>query len=199
MLSMKQGTQVKTNEPDMNSTPKQLADAIKDVYHPSGMMIMNVFVEQESKDYGACRLELDNRKVVFRVAKTTPVKVGQFVTVWQRPHLGDSYVPFNSKDGVEFLVVSVSDTTHRGQFVFDKDILIQQGVMGNGGARGKGAFRVYAPWINPDNRSALKAKEWQCRYFFSQDSLDLEKVRKLFKVLPDRRDGLGRPCRLASL
>lgn len=167
---------------DFDNLPKELSAAIKDVYLPAGMKVTNAFEEQESKDYGACRLDLDDRKVVFRVAKTTPKKVGQFVTVWQRPREGTPYVPFNVSDGVEFIVVSVSDATHTGQFVFDKKVLVEQGIMGSADVRGKGAFRVYSPWSKPENKTAIKTKEWQIRYFLSQNTLDLDTVRRLFRI-----------------
>ncbi len=91
-------------------------------------------------------------------------------------------MPFNIQDGIEFIVVSVADATHAGQFVFDKKILLEQGIMGSAGTRGKGAFRVYAPWIKPENSSATKTKAWQVHYFFSQNTLALERVRKLFRI-----------------
>ncbi|MGR3973769.1 MAG: MepB family protein [Candidatus Rhabdochlamydia sp.] len=92
------------------------------------MQVTHAYQEQESKEYGACRLKLDHREIIFRVAKTTPKKVGQIV--------------------------------------FDRKILIEQGILGNGPHRGKGAFRVYSPWVSPDNKSALVTQAWQKRYFF---------------------------------
>lgn len=44
--------------------------------------------EVASSEYGACRLGLDDYTIVFRVAKTTPTKIGQFVTIWKRPIQG---------------------------------------------------------------------------------------------------------------
>ena len=165
-----------------DSLPKELFNAIKDVYQPAGMEVTNAYTEEESKDYGACRLKLDSREVVFRVAKTTPKKVGQFVTVWQRPHAGAAYVPFNERDQVDFIAVSVADDKNIGQFVFNRRILIDQGIMGTSRTRGKGAFRVYSPWVRPENKTALKTQEWQKKYFFSQKTLDLGLVRNLFKL-----------------
>jgi hypothetical protein len=40
--------------------------------------------DAESLAYGAHTFEVNGRKAVFRVARTTPKKAGQFVTLWQR-------------------------------------------------------------------------------------------------------------------
>ncbi|MGR3912820.1 MAG: MepB family protein [Candidatus Rhabdochlamydia sp.] len=161
--------------------PQELFHAITTLYQPAGMKVTNAYQEKEGKDYGACRLELNEQQVVFRVAKATPKKAGHFVTVWQRSHKGAAYVPFQTHDALEFIVVSVSDHLNRGQFVFDRKVLIDQGIMGNQHKRGKGAFRVYAPWVKPTSPSALKTQSWQGRYFLSQNTPDLEAVRRLFK------------------
>ena len=52
--------------------------------------------EAESVDYGACRAELDGKRLVLRVAKTTPTKTGQFVTIWKRPH-PDAEIALNGR------------------------------------------------------------------------------------------------------
>jgi hypothetical protein len=40
--------------------------------------------EPESKDYHALKLKISNKSIIYRTAKITPTKVGQFVTIWKR-------------------------------------------------------------------------------------------------------------------
>ncbi len=63
--------------PDLMATQTQ-------VYGPLGLDCTAPEAEAESADYGAATFALDGAPVRFRVAKTTPTKVGQFVTLWKR-------------------------------------------------------------------------------------------------------------------
>lgn len=67
--------------------------------------------EEESSEYGACRLGLNGHCVVFRVAKTTPTKTGQFVTLWKRSTLGGKIAPLDSGDGIDFVIISVANAS----------------------------------------------------------------------------------------
>ncbi|RCH70735.1 hypothetical protein DT019_00145 [Streptomyces sp. SDr-06] len=58
------------------------------VYGPSGFDCSRPEPEPESAEYVAHRFTLDGQAVRFRVAKTTPTQVGQFVTLWQRSSEG---------------------------------------------------------------------------------------------------------------
>ena len=166
----------------LNSPPQELLNAIRDVYQAIGMDIASIYREKEGRDYGACRLKLNSREIVFRVAKTTPKKIGQFVTVWQRPLIGGGYIPFSEKDNIDFVVVSVAAHKNIGQFVFDRSILLHHGIIANAKTKGKGGFRVYPPWAMPENKIALQTQQWQNQYFFSQNILDFDLVRNLFKL-----------------
>lgn len=166
--------------------PHDLVAAIRYFYETAGMTVTDAARrETESAEYGACRLGLDGSSVAFRVAKTTPTKIGQFVTIWKRPMPGDEIAPLDSGDGVDFVVVSVADATHRGQFVFSQEALVNHGVMSLGGKGGKRAIRVYPPWSNPTAREAIRTQQWQLRYFLPLapgDGADAGQVRKLFKT-----------------
>lgn len=60
--------------------------ALHDLYLPAGLQLTRPIVaEAESAEYGACRFALEGHSIVFRVAKITPTKTGQFVTLWKRP------------------------------------------------------------------------------------------------------------------
>ncbi len=142
--------------------------------------------EVESADYGACRFGLDGMAIAFRVARTTPTKIGQFVTLWKRPGADEEIAPFDSADDLQFVVVSVSDAGHRGQFIFGREILIARGVMSQGGKGGKRAIRVYPPWSGPTAKDAIRTQQWQIRHFLSLaadgTAESPERVRTLFQV-----------------
>ncbi|AOZ93407.1 MepB family protein [Paenibacillus crassostreae] len=169
-------------DPAINLLPNHLEMAIKHVYEAIGMTVTKEAIrEPECAEYGACSLEIEGKDIVFREAKTTPVKIGQFVTIWKRPI--DEIIPFDSTDNVDFIVIGVSDSQNQGQFVFDKRILIEKGIMSHNGKKGKTAFRVYPPWTKPVVKQAVKTQQWQLRYFFpfgSNVAIDQESIRKLF-------------------
>ncbi|MCU1752881.1 MepB family protein [Pseudomonas sp. 6D_7.1_Bac1] len=166
--------------------PHDLTAAIQNVYELAGMKLTQAArPEAESAEYGAARFGLDGRTIVFRVAKTTPTKIGQFVTLWKRPTPGSVIAPLDTADGVGFVVVSVCDATHRGQFVFDPEILVSKGILSINGKGGKRAIRVYPPWVQPVAKDAVRTQQWQLRYFLPLDhngNADAEQVRRLFGV-----------------
>ncbi len=164
--------------------PHSLATAIRAVYQPAGFAITGLEPETESCEYGACRFSMGEHHVVFREAKTTPTKIGQFVTIWKRPRPGAEIAPLDLADGVDFLIVRVSDATHSGQFVFSRDLLIQKGIMSTHGKGGKRAIRIYPPWSRPTAKDAIKTQRWQLPYFFptaADGTADSEQVLSLFQ------------------
>ncbi|MFC4224825.1 MepB family protein [Lysinibacter cavernae] len=140
----------------------------REVLGPSGHTVADPVAEPESAEYGAVRLVLNARPTLFRVAKTTPTKVGQFVTVWARSEEGPIR-PFDQTDGITTLIVLVATprSTERGLFVFPAAALIARGVFAQGGTGGKRAFRMYPPWTATTNASGLTAQRWQAAYFVS--------------------------------
>jgi len=106
------------------------------------------------------------------------------VTIWKRPNPGDEIAPLDSGDGVDLVIVSPADPTHRGQFVFPSAALVTRGVMSRAGAGGKRGIRVYPPWCKPTAAEAVKTQKWQLPFFlrFSADSApDPAQLRKLFQ------------------
>ncbi|GAA1240072.1 hypothetical protein GCM10009578_095790 [Streptomyces rhizosphaericus] len=118
------------------------------MYDPSGFTCSPPVPEPESAEYAACGFTLDGRSVRFRVAKTTPPKVEQFVTVWQRSENGPIR-PFDADDGVDLFIVSSRDDRGFGQFVFPCAVLCERGVVSRDGRGGKRGFRVYPPGGEP--------------------------------------------------
>ena len=169
-------------DPVAGELPNDLLRAIQGLYAAAGIAVRGAHREQESGDYGACRVELAGRVVAFRVAKTTPTKIGQFVTLWKRAAQGGGIAPLDSGDGVELVIVSVVDAFHSGQFVFDKQALLKYGVMSLDGRGGKRAMRVYPPWSKPAAKAAIKTQQWQLRYFVAlvpQDDGAVPRLRQL--------------------
>lgn len=146
--------------------PPELILALRDLLQLDGVVLTRAPErEKESGDYAACRLALNGCAVVFRVAKTTPAKIGQFVTLWKRPVAGGEIAPFDSSDDIDLVIVGVADAHHHGHFVFDRPALIKYGVMSHSGKGGKRAMRVYPPWSTPLAKEAIKSQQWQARYF----------------------------------
>jgi hypothetical protein len=123
--------------------------------------------EAESREYGAHAFEVDGRKAVFRIARTTPKKAGQFVTLWQRAGPdGGPIRPFDSCDGIGLFVVSVRGESGVGHFVFPQAALIARDVVSQEFVGGKRAIRVYPPWSEPGSRAAEATQRWQSEHFY---------------------------------
>ena len=123
--------------------------------------------EAESAEYGACRAELHGKRLVLRVAKTTPTKTGQFVTVWKRPHPDADIAPLDEADPVDAVIIAVADAdgARQGFFIFPRSVLIERGVMSRAGQGGKRALRVYPPWCAPEAPQAQRTQRWQGQWF----------------------------------
>jgi len=119
--------------------------------------------EPESAVYSAHRYALNGKNIVFRTGKTTSKKQGQFVTLWKRPH--QDTMPLQSTDPIEFVIIHVEEPPHSGQFIFNKDTLIKQGIITHETKPGKRGFRVYPPWTYPTSKQALKTQAWQLTHF----------------------------------
>ncbi|MEL5961180.1 MepB family protein [Streptomyces sp. CLV115] len=147
------------------------------VYDPSGLVCSRPVPEAESAEYGAHGFSVDGSAVRFRVARTTPTKVGQFVTVWKRSADGGPIRPYDSGDPVDLFVISTretgddgnggdgGDSSGFGQFVFPRAVLRERDIVSTDGAGGKRGFRVYPPWVTTTNRQAGRTQEWQVEYF----------------------------------
>lgn len=145
----------------------------------STLMVM----EAESGEYGACSFRLNGLAIRFRVAKITPAKTGQFVTLWKRNGTGP-IEPYQASDEIDLFLVSTRKDHHFGQFVFPKPALIKYGVLSNKGKEGKRAIRVYPPWDKTTSRQAMKTQEWQLEYFLEipqKGTIDEVFARRLYE------------------
>lgn len=152
------------------------------LWEPAGLDVEAPQPEAESADYAACISRVNGAAIRFRLARVTPTKIGQFVTLWQRSAAGP-IAPFDLADGVDYFVVATLAGASRGAFVFPLAELAAQGVVSRAGAGGKRAIRVYPPWDRPVARQAIQTQRWQGAYFldFSESAaLSPARVRSLF-------------------
>ncbi|RTY89127.1 MepB family protein [Flavobacterium sp. GT3R68] len=143
--------------------------------------LKNIIKEKESAEYAAYQFDLNHLKIVFRNAKTTPTKAGQFVTLWKRI-AGGPIRPFDASDEIDLVIITTKAENSFGQFVFPKSVLIQQGIISDV-KEGKRAIRVYPPWSNTENKQAQQTQKWQLEYFLeipAEKTIDKELAEKLY-------------------
>lgn len=160
--------------------PVKIPESAQQQWNKSALLWADAVLEPESADYCAHTLTLGGRRAVFRVAKTTPTKVGQFVTLWQRSVEGPIR-PFDMHDGVELFVVQATFGAGLGQFVFPAGALARHGVVSVDGQGGKRAMRVYAPDVLTISAQARHTQKWQCGYFLPHDA-SVARVRELYSA-----------------
>lgn len=152
-----------------------------EVYDKCALEISDFKLEPESKEYDACRFELNGLNIISRNAKVTPTKAGQFVTFWKRNGNGP-IEPFSENDPIDFFVVNIRTESKLGQFVFPKSVLIKKGIISTERKEGKRAFRVYPNWDIARNKQAERTQKWQLDYFYEiKDSTDFNMVAELYK------------------
>lgn len=150
---------------NLENAPFDLLQAKELVYDSLGLVLTNFSLESESQEYNACRFQLNNHRIIFRTAKITPTKIGQFVTFWKREENGP-IMPFDLADPIDFFVMSVRNGKSLGQFVFPREVLLKHGVISKDGRGGKRALRVYPAWDSSDSEQAKRTQSWQLNYFY---------------------------------
>lgn len=166
----------------MISIPNILLKTKTLVFDPCSFEVTNVVLEKESADYAACQFELNAFKILFRAAKITPTKTGQFVTVWKRTGKGP-IEPFDNLDDIDAFIITTKSGDNFGQFVFPKSALLLQGILTNDLKEGKRAIRVYPPWDTTTSKQAQKTQKWQLDYFLEiplDKPVDLEQAKLLY-------------------
>jgi hypothetical protein len=162
--------------------PSDLIKAKEMIFDPCGFHYTQPKAESESTEYGACTFSIHGLSVRYRVAKITPTKIGQFVTLWRRSNEGITQ-PFESSDDLDLAVISTRYGDRLGQFVFPKPVLLAKGIISDVYKEGKRGFRVYPPWDMTNNKQAQKTQEWQLAYFIeimSDGSTDIQRARTLY-------------------
>lgn len=168
----------------MLSELEKLIEVRSRIYTECGLKMENFYREREGVGYGAHTFVLQGKKVLFRVAKQTPKKVGRFVTLWKRGE-DNIILPYDKSDAVDFVVIAVSDGGGIGEFIFPKSILLEKKIMSVDKKGGKRALRVYTPQDNTVSPLASKTKQWQNHFFVSLDALSSETVQKIHRLYAD--------------
>ncbi len=157
--------------------------ATKDLLYTScGFHCSQPIPEAQNSEYGAYVFNLNALSIRFRVAKTTPTKIGQFVTIWERIGNG-SIQPYDVSDPVDMFVISTRKGSALGQFVFPKSVLCDRDIISNKGKGGKRAIRVYPPWDKAMSRQAQNTQQWQLEYFLeipADEPIDYVRAQKLY-------------------
>ncbi|WMV71609.1 MepB family protein [Xenorhabdus griffiniae] len=174
MVSLKQ---------NINNLPNAFIKIKKYLLLPSAFPLTSTpYLETESHDYGAMRFQLAGKSIIFRQAKTTPNKQGQFVTLWKRPTPDSEIMPFEKNDDIDFCLIATFSEHQKGIFLFDSHVLIKQGIFSSQTKTGKRAIRVYPTWVFPTSRQALQTQKWQSSYFINFDKQEtaIEKFKNIF-------------------
>lgn len=152
------------------------------LYQSAGLLLANFTPEQESAEYSACAFTLNTHNILFRTAKITPTKIGQFVTIWKRIGTGP-IMPFDNADKINFIIIQVTWQQQTGHFIFPKSVLVKQDYISQNGIGGKRAMRVYPPWDTADSKQAVKTQTWQLNYFCDiAPHFDKEKLQQIVSL-----------------
>ena len=154
------------------------------LFAPCNLNYSKLTLEKESAEYGASSFTLNDKKILFRVAKITPTKVGQFVTVWKRNSKGITE-PFSDQSNIDFLMVCTKKEDLFGLFIFPKSTLLEKRIFSKNGTGGKRGFRLYPSWDVTTSKQAQKTQQWQLEHFVTlsdNKAIDLEQLKKLIQL-----------------
>jgi len=136
------------------------------VFKEYGIELTNLETELESQEYFACNFKLNAHNVKFRVAKITPKKTGQFVSIWKRNKNGITE-PFTIMDKFEWYIIATRQNLNVGFFIFPKHVLYANGILSDATKAGKRGIRVYPTWDQTTNKQAQKTQLWQSKFFLT--------------------------------
>lgn len=149
----------------------------------TGYSISTIISDNECTGYSGCSFTAGDIRFIFRKAKITPKKNGQFVTLWKRNISSKKTEPFNGEDPFDFCIIITEWHNLFGFFLFPKTILCENKIITTPSATGKMAFRVYPVWDNPGSLQAEKTQRWQTAFFISFS--DKDRYEKLKTILID--------------
>jgi hypothetical protein len=180
---LKQELGISMTDLPINQKPNEVYNLVhwarEHVYDPCDFSCTTPIEESESADYGASTFSVDGKTVRFRVAKVTPTKVGQFVTLWKRNTQGITE-PFSHAD-LDFIIVTTRHESKIGQFIFPVSALLVHGVISENGKGGKRGIRVYPSWDKTINKQAQKTQQWQSLFFIDfTHEIHIQLVQHLF-------------------
>jgi hypothetical protein len=151
------------------------------LYQPAQYCLSDLVAELESVEYEAATFMLNNFKIIYRKAKITPVKLGQFVTIWYRNNAGIT-TPFDAQSDFDAIIITVINGLKQGQFVFTKKVLAINKIISSGNMKGKCGIRIYEPWLTGLNTQATKTQAWQAPFFIdlsNKADIDILKFKNI--------------------
>ncbi|MGG0737581.1 MepB family protein [Niallia taxi] len=169
----------------MNQFNKALTYVNENLYEPNHLMIKDIREEAQNSEYGAGTFQLNTKLVRFRVAKTTPTKIGQFVVFWEKDKANKNQA-YSYEQAPDLLVINTFTNNNRfGQFIFPKEVLLKQKILKTATTNGKMAIRVYPSWDKPVSNQAINTQKWQLEYFIELDDDNLiempsQNLKKLY-------------------
>ncbi|UNM97401.1 MepB family protein [Ignatzschineria rhizosphaerae] len=123
-----------------------------------------IALDPYNQEYEGFDFRVLNVNYRSRLARKTPKKAGYFLAIWEKD-AENKNISFSEITFPDFLMVNILDGERKGQFIFPKWVLKQQGILSSSTKPGKMAFRVYTPWDTDLNRSAAKTAKWQLPFF----------------------------------
>lgn len=166
----------------MNNFPEALNYISKIIYEPKQLKIASVQEEKQNCDYGAGVFRLSSKTIRFRVAHTTPTKIGQFAAFWEKGS-DNKNRPFLYEEAPELLVITTfKNNKEFGQFVFPKEILIKKNILRSQNTKGRMAIRVYPAWDKPISKQAIETQKWQLPYFVDMSTPDQAAIDQLIEL-----------------
>ena len=169
----------------MNNFYTALAYVSKIIYGPNHLTVKSIQEEKQNSKYGAGTFELSSRTVRFRVANSTPAKVGQFVAFWEKDENNKNQAYSYAKAPDLLVITTFKNENEFGQFIFPKEILFKQNILRSSSTTGKMAIRIYPSWDSPTSKQAMKTQEWQLPYFVdmsNSNNLAIEKILELYSL-----------------
>ncbi|MDW8799333.1 MepB family protein [Staphylococcus pseudoxylosus] len=132
-----------------------------------------------NEEYESCTFQANNQNCRSRIAKKTPNKQGYFVVFWTKDN-NNKNRPFTYNESCDKLIITVIDGSHKGLFIFPRDVLAKHNIIANGAKKGKMAMRLYPTWEHKLNQTAIKTQRWQSNYFIElTDNIDKPLLYKL--------------------
>ncbi|EOL46071.1 MepB family protein [Enterococcus phoeniculicola] len=142
--------------------------------------IQYVEEENQNKEYEGVRFSIGHRTYRSRLAKRTPKKIGYFVAFWEKSTTGKNQA-YQYDSSPDKLIISIIDEERKGQFIFQKEILLEKGILRSTTTKGKMGIRVYPSWETSLNKTALNTQNWQKPYFFEySNDRNRAKIKELY-------------------
>lgn len=152
------------------------------IYAPNHLVIKDVREEAQNAEYGAGIFLLNNKSVRFRVAKETPKKIGQFVSIWEKDEAHNNQA-FTYEKACDLLVINTFTANNRlGQFVFPREVLLKHKILKASSVKGKMAIRVYPSWEQPTSKQAIETQKWQLDYFMETNNANKWPQQEVLKL-----------------